>query len=178
MQYQYPIIGGIGVIVVLVAMFAAQQMTVSHTENDIIKTVDKSPTLIKQEQILLDNPDEIKGKIQVTNGVRHLVPLDKIRSGGPPKDGIPSIDDPKFVGADDATFMSDKDTVIGLEINGDTRAYPLSILVWHEIVNDKVGEVPVAVTYCPLCYTNQVFERIIDGKEVAFGTSGKLYNSN
>jgi len=177
-QYQYPIIGGIGVIVVLVAMFAAQQMTASHTENDIIKTVDKASALIKQEQILLDNPDEIKDKIQVTNGVKHLVPLDKIRSGGPPKDGIPSIDDPKFVRADDATFMADTDTVIGLEINGDARAYPLSILVWHEIVNDKVGEVPVAVTYCPLCYTNQVFERTIDEKVVELGTSGKLYNSN
>jgi hypothetical protein len=65
-----------------------------------------------------------------------------------------------------------------LEINGDARAYPLFILVWHEIVNDRVGDVPVAVTYCPLCYTNQVFERIIDRTEVEFGTSGKLYNSN
>jgi len=74
--------------------------------------------------------------------------------------------------------MSDHDTVIGLEINGEAKAYPLFILVWHEIVNDRVGEVPVAVTYCPLCYTNQVFERIIDGKTVEFGTSGKLYNSN
>ena len=68
--------------------------------------------------------------------------------------------------------------VIGLEINGDARAYPLFILVWHEIVNDRVGDVPVSVTYCPLCYTNQVFERIINGNEVEFGTSGKLYNSN
>jgi len=68
--------------------------------------------------------------------------------------------------------------VIGLEINGDLRAYPLSILVWHEIVNDNVGGVPVAITYCPLCFTNQVFERVIDGQEVEFGTSGKLYNSN
>ena len=116
--------------------------------------------------------------IMETNGQKHLIPLDKIKGGGPPKDGIPSIDNPKFSEVPDSEFVSDSDVVIGLEINGDARAYPLFILVWHEIVNDRVGDVPVAVTYCPLCYTNQVFERIIDGNEVEFGTSGKLYNSN
>ncbi len=114
----------------------------------------------------------------ITNGLKHSVPLDKIKSGGPPKDGIPSIDNPKFVEVLGASFILDSDTVIGLEINGEVKAYPLSILVWHEIVNDEVGGTPVAVTYCPLCYTNQVFERIIDGQVVEFGTSGKLYNSN
>ena len=117
-------------------------------------------------------------EILETNGVLHLIPLDKIKGGGPPKDGIPSIDHPKFVSAKNSQFMSDSDTVIGLEINGEVKAYPLFILVWHEIVNDVVGGVPVAVTYCPLCYTNQVFERVIDDKVVEFGTSGKLYNSN
>ena len=117
-------------------------------------------------------------KIMETNGVKHLIPLDKIKDGGPPKDGIPSIDDPVFAEVPDSQFMSDSDTVIGIYINGEARAYPLFILVWHEIVNDTVGGVPVAVTYCPLCYTNQVFERVIDGQEVEFGTSGKLYNSN
>ena len=117
-------------------------------------------------------------KIMETNGVKHLIPLDKIKGGGPPKDGIPSIDDPVFAGVQDSQFMSNSDTVIGLYINGEARAYPLFILVWHEIVNDTVGGVPVAVTYCPLCYTNQVFERVIGGQEVEFGTSGKLYNSN
>ncbi len=116
--------------------------------------------------------------IMETNGIRHSVPLDKIKSGGPPKDGIPSIDEPKFAKISDSHFMSDADTVIGLEINGDAKAYPIFILVWHEIVNDTVGDIPVSVTYCPLCYTNQVFERIIDGQKVEFGTSGKLYNSN
>jgi len=116
--------------------------------------------------------------IMTTNGLKHIVPLDKIRSGGPPKDGIPSIDDPKFATLPDSDFMSSSDIVIGLEINGEAKAYPLFILVWHEIVNDNVGGTPVAVTYCPLCFTNQVFERIINGQEVEFGTSGKLYNSN
>ncbi|MGH9922117.1 MAG: DUF3179 domain-containing protein [Nitrososphaerales archaeon] len=107
-----------------------------------------------------------------------LVPLEKIVSGGPPKDGIPSIDKPKFVSVEEATFMQDGDIVIGLQHNGITKAYPLKILVWHEIVNDEIGGLPVAVTYCPLCFTNMVFERTIDGNVVEFGTSGKLYNSN
>lgn len=106
-----------------------------------------------------------------------IVPLDKIVSGGPPRDGIPSIDRPKFISVEEAG-LEDGEFVLGLSINGDVRAYPLSILVWHEIVNDVVGGEPVAVTYCPLCFTNQVFKRTIDGQVVEFGTSGKLYNSN
>ncbi len=113
-----------------------------------------------------------------TDGVKHLIPLDRIKGGGPPKDGIPSIDNPVFADVQSSQFMSDSDTVIGLDVNGEVKAYPIFILVWHEIVNDNVGGIPVSVTYCPLCYTNQVFERIINGQEVEFGTSGKLYNSN
>jgi len=111
---------------------------------------------------------------------KHIVPLDQIVNGGPPPDGIPSIDNPKFVNIQQAAnFLSDSDLVLGVDINGDVRAYPLSILVWHEIVNDKVGGVPVAVTYCPLCFTNQVFNSTIGSSQVLqFGTSGKLYNSN
>lgn len=110
---------------------------------------------------------------------KHTVPLDQIVSGGPPPDGIPSIDSPKFVSTEDADkFLQDSDFVVGLNVNGDIRAYPLQILVWHEIVNDEVGGIPVAVTYCPLCFTNQVFSRSINGTIVEFGTSGKLYNSN
>jgi len=126
----------------------------------------------------LDDIESLDLVMMETNGVKHLIPLDKIKGGGPPKDGIPSIDNPKFANVSESYFMSDSDTVIGLEINGEAKAYPLFILVWHEIINDRVGDIPVSVTYCPLCYTNQVFERIIDDKEVEFGTSGKLYNSN
>ena len=109
-----------------------------------------------------------------------IVPLDQIVSGGPPPDGIPSIDDPKFVSVQEADeILEDSELVVGLNINGDLRAYPLQILVWHEIVNDNVGGVPVAITYCPLCFTSQVFNRTLeDGNVVEFGTSGKLYNSN
>ena len=112
-------------------------------------------------------------------GSEHVVPLDKIVSGGPPQDGIPSIDNPKFVSLAEADqFLQDADQVVGLDVGGDIRVYPLQILVWHEIVNDIVGGTPVAVTYCPLCFTNQIFNRTVDGRSVEFGTSGKLYNSN
>ena len=125
-----------------------------------------------------EGTETVQTGVMVTNGVKHTVPLDKIVGGGPPPDGIPSIDNPKFAAADEAGFVSDSDLVLGLNINGDARAYPLFILVWHEIVNDRVGGIPVAVTYCPLCYTSQVFERTVGEHNVEFGTSGKLYNSN
>jgi hypothetical protein len=114
------------------------------------------------------------------DATKQIVPLDQIVSGGPPRDGIPSIDNPKFVSTEEASsnFLQGSDLVVGLEINGDVRAYPLKILVWHEIVNDDVGGTHIAVTYCPLCFTSQVFNRTVDGQVVEFGTSGKLYNSN
>ncbi len=112
--------------------------------------------------------------------LNHLVPSDQIVSGGPPPDGIPSIDHPIFTNATDASpWLTDNyDSVIGISLNGDVRAYPLQILVWHEIVNDVVGGVPVAITYCPLCYSTEAFIRQINGTTVQFGTSGKLYNNN
>ncbi len=110
---------------------------------------------------------------------KHIVPLDQIVSGGPPPDGIPSIDSPKFASVNDANkFLGNSDKVVGISINGDIRAYPLQILVWHEIVNDNVDGIPVAVTYCPLCFSIQVFNRTVNNTFLQFGTSGKLYNSN
>jgi hypothetical protein len=121
----------------------------------------------------------VGGEITVTNGVKHIVPLEKLLSGGPPKDGIPSIDYPKFVSAEEAdTFLVGEDLVFGLDFGGAVRAYPALILVWHEIVNDWVKDEPILVTYCPLCYTSVAFERRINGEAVEFGVSGKLYNSD
>ena len=82
-----------------------------------------------------------------------LVPADQIHLGGPPRDGIPSIDRPRFVAAQDADFISDTDRVLGLARNGRSRAYPIAIMNWHEVVNDRVGGESIAVTYCPLCGT-------------------------
>jgi hypothetical protein len=95
-------------------------------------------------------------------------------SGGPPKDGIPSIDEPSFVGSDDAGFLDAGDPVFGVALNGDVKAYPQKILVKHEIVNDRLGDRPVAVTYCPLTGTVQGFER----GSTTFGVSGRLINNN
>ena len=109
----------------------------------------------------------------------HSVPYNEIISGGPPRDGIPPIDDPKFTTFEDAdTWLGGQEPVIALEINGDARAYPLQILTWHEIVNDVVGGVPVAATFCPLCNSAIVFDRRLGGVVYDFGTSGKLRKSD
>ena len=114
-----------------------------------------------------------------TDFTRHAMPYDEILSGGVPKDGIPSIDKPVFVSLDEAAAeIPDSEPVIGLIVNGDARAYPLRILTWHEIVNDEVGGVPVAVTFCPLCNAAIVFDRRLDGAVYDFGTTGKLRNSD
>ena len=102
----------------------------------------------------------------------------EILSGGPSKDGIPSIDNPKFAALKEVSSLGGMEPVIGLEINGDARAYPLRVLIWHEIVNDKIGGTPVTVTYCPLCNSALVFDRRLDGKLLDFGTTGKLRNSD
>ena len=113
-----------------------------------------------------------------TDFSKHSVDLGDIMSGGPPKDGIPSIDEPKFVAVAESKDLAPTEPVVGLTIEGDARAYPLRILTWHEIVNDVVGGVPVAVTYCPLCNSAIVFDRRVDGTATEFGTTGKLRNSD
>ena len=113
-----------------------------------------------------------------TDFSKHSVDLSEIRSGGPSKDGIPPIDDPKFVPLDEASQYSEREPVIALSINGDARAYPLSVLTWHEIVNDEVGGKPVIVTYCPLCNASIVFDGELDGRKLDFGTTGRLRNSD
>ncbi len=120
-----------------------------------------------------------QSEILVTDGTKHSIPLDEIVSGGVPKDGIPSIDNPQFISADKAgEFLVDGDFGIGIEHKDDARFYPFKILVWHEIVNDWVAGDPFAITYCPLCLTGVVFEREIENEPVEFGVSGKLYNNN
>ncbi len=114
-----------------------------------------------------------------TDFSRHSVPFSEILSGGVPRDGIPPLDDPRFTTPEDADrWLGDQEPVIAFELNGDARAYPLQILIWHEIVNDVVGDVPVAVTFCPLCNTAIVFDRTLEGVVYDFGTSGKLRNSD
>ncbi len=113
-----------------------------------------------------------------TDFARAGVAFGEIMSGGPPKDGIPSIDRPQFVSVAEARHMKDVEPVVGLVLAGEARAYPVSVLMWHEIVNDTIGGVPVAVTYCPLCNSAVVFDRRLDGRVLDFGTTGKLRHSD
>ncbi len=107
------------------------------------------------------------------------VDLDAIMSGGPPKDGIPAIDDPAFGPVEAvAGNLAATEPVISVAVAGDARAYPLRVLMWHEIVNDTVGAMPIAVTYCPLCNSGIVFERTVAGEVTTFGTTGKLRHSD
>jgi hypothetical protein len=117
-----------------------------------------------------------------TDFSKSLVDLDEIRSGGPPKDGIPAIDAPRFVSPEQAArWLDPLEPVLLVEVEGEARAYPLQILIWHEIVNDRIAGVPVAVTFCPLCNAGIVFDRRVGGIEggtLDFGTTGKLRKSD
>jgi len=107
-----------------------------------------------------------------------LIDPGEIASGGPPPDGIPAIDEPSFITVDEVDFLADEESVVVLGLDGQTRAYPVQILTWHEIVNDVVAGRPVAVTYCPLCNSALAFERTVGERVLSFGTSGRLYLSN
>ena len=107
-----------------------------------------------------------------------LVPPDEILNGGPGRDGIPSLDNPVFVKAGEAKFLGSKDRVLGIDINGVVRAYPVRILNYHEIVNDSIGGEAIVITYCPLCGSGMAFTSTINGRQLDFGVSGLLYNSD
>jgi thiol-disulfide isomerase/thioredoxin len=114
-----------------------------------------------------------------TDFTKHSVPYGEILSGGPPKDGIPAIDSPKFVSVEEADeWLEPQEPVILVEVSGVAKAYPIQILMWHEIVNDVIGHTPVTVTFCPLCNTGIAFERTFDGQVLDFGTTGRLRLSN
>ena len=144
--------------------------------------VDVEPTgLVEQDP---DFEQELRTARFSTAGWRtdfsfHSVPFSDFLSGGPPRDGIRPLDNPTFVAigqADD--WLTDVEPVISFELNGDQRAYPLQVLIWHEVVNDVVGGVPVTVTFCPLCNSAIVFERTVNELVLDFGTSGNLRNSD
>lgn len=114
-----------------------------------------------------------------TDFSKHSVPYSEILSGGPPKDGIPPIDDPQFVSIAEAdAWLDPREPVALVQVGADVRAYPLQILTWHEIVNDTVGGLPLTITFCPLCNTAIAFERTVDGITLDFGTTGRLRFSN
>jgi len=113
-----------------------------------------------------------------TDWSRIVIDPSEILSGGPPKDGIPALNNPDFVPASEAVWLGEKEPLILIRTAGEDKAYPLQILAWHEIVNDTVGGIPVAVTWCPLCNTTVVFKRETGGRILDFGTTGRLRFSN
>lgn len=123
----------------------------------------------------LSNSTEVE---KTSDGTKYTVHPDKLVQGCPGMDCIPSIDDPGYVPADEADWLDEDARVIGLEIDGETRAYPLSILSRHEIVNDQIEGEPVAVTYCPLCRSGVTYSREVNGEVLEFGVSGKLHEAN
>ena len=115
------------------------------------------------------------GEFPKTDFDNRIVDLSEIMSGGPPRDGIPAVDEPRYTStAQAAEWLDPDEPVIVAEVGGEARAYPLQILIWHEIANDSLGGVPIAVTFCPLCNSAIVFDRRLDGEVLDFGTTGRL----
>ncbi len=129
------------------------------------------------EVVRVDVPSALEDRNDPSFPPPLIDPSDILR-GGPPPDGIPPIDEPAFVDVATAdAYLADREPLVEVEINGDARAYPVQILIWHEIVNDVVGGEPVAVTYCPLCNSAVTFKRTVQDRLNSFGTSGSLFNS-
>jgi hypothetical protein len=140
------------------------------------------PVLVTVPQI------ESSGAVDVPSGLRSpedpshpepLVDSARVRSGGPPPDGIPPIDDPRFEPADTVGWLEDREPVLVIDVDGEARAYPIQIMTWHELVNDTFGDRPVTVSYCPLCNSAVAYDRRLPSQDLIldFGTSGRLYNS-
>jgi hypothetical protein len=107
------------------------------------------------------------------------VSLDQFASGGPPRDGIPPLDTPRFLDvASGNRYLKPRQPILAMQVSGQARAYPLQIMIWHEIANDTLGGVPISVTYCPLCNSATVFDRRVGGRTLRLGTTGKLRNSD
>ncbi len=162
---------------------APNDPTIEEIEKELEKLKELTPEelgttsgVFEEEIILLEQPQDI----MITDGTKHSVPLEEILAGGPVKDGIPPIDNPKFISVEDAeNFLNDDEPGIAISFDGVDRFYPFQILVWHEIVNDTLPDGRrILVTYCPLCFSGIVFDPVVQNERVEFGTSGKLWNSN
>lgn len=127
---------------------------------------------------LAQNPF-LKAQWPNTDFAKSTVDMTEIRSGGPGKDGIPAVDNPTFLRVEGERRLGDREPVMSVEIKGEVpRAYPIRYFMVHEIVNDVIGGVPVAITFCPLCNSGVVFDRRVAGKVLSFGVSGNLRNSD
>ncbi len=169
----------VSVVVTLAALLLLAACGGSATRRHV--TDGSAPAPVVLEGVRAGPEEDVPSALDDMQDPRLPKPLvDPIRviSGGPPPDGIPAIDDPRFEAASDVTWLEDAEAVLAVELGGQSRAYPVQIMVWHEIVNDTLRGVPVAVTYCPLCNSALAFDRRVGKRLVTFGTSGKLYLSD
>jgi len=125
-----------------------------------------------------EDPRFLTSAPSAVGGGEWLIDQDLVFDGGPGKDGIPSVDNPKFTNASDVDFLSGNDLILGVRVGDDIHAYPHPILDWHEIVNDEIGGLKYALTYCPLTGTGAGGSRRVNGRETTFGVSGLLFDSN
>jgi hypothetical protein len=147
---------------------------------DSVTESSSSPTALLTPTLLPEEPPPTRAESEFTTDFsKHSVPYSEIFSGGPPKDGIPPIDAPQFIPVNEAdAWLEDREPVVFVQVGNDARAYPIQILIWHEIVNDVVGNEPLIVSFCPLCNTAIAFKRTFDGEVLDFGTTGRLRYSN
>jgi hypothetical protein len=156
---------------------AAPATTVTDADADAIVTTTSQPAAEPAIGVLPEGPSALDTST-ADEFPPPLVDPAEIISGGPPPDGIPPIEDPVFIDVSSAlTDLDPSEAVVALEIDGDARAYPVQVMIWHEIVNDTVGGVPVSITYCPLCNSAVSYRREIRGIQTTFGTSGRLFSS-
>lgn len=146
--------------------------TTSGTTGTTLPSVESSPP-----EVTVSGLDIWSRGFTIDGEPEPLVDLGEIRSGGPPPDGIPPIDEPMYLAVDDVDFLTDNEPVLAFELDGDARAFPVQIMTWHEIVNDTIGGTPVTISYCPLCNSAIAYERRFGDRVLDFGTSGLLWNS-
>lgn len=171
------------VLVILLVLSACRQVPAagtpaitSNAPTGISAPPDKSvtPTVVPDEPPPARATSEFK-----TDFSKHSVPYREILSGGPPKDGIPALKDPQFVSVSEAdSWLKPLEPVILVQVGKDAKAYPIQVLIWHEIANDTVGGEPLVVTFCPLCNTAIAFKRTVNGQVLDFGATGRLRYSN
>jgi hypothetical protein len=171
------LIAGSGAAVIVDELESAQSEEILAEETSTTESRGNEVNIFTED----DRPEQLRRLTQAwnTNWNLHTISYDEILSGGPPRDGIRSIDDPQFISPEAAAaWLADNEPVIALDLNGDARAYPLSIITWHEIVNDEVGGIPAVVTFCPLCNSALAFDSRVGDQTFEFGVSGLLRNSD
>jgi len=157
-------------------------------EDDAVESATKTGTSEVEEKATMSPNENLSDNESPPTGAQrefttdfsiHSVDFDEILSGGPSKDGIPAVDNPQFISVEAADqWLDPREPVIKVSINQAVKAYPIQILMWHEIVNDSLGGTPIVVSFCPLCNTAIVFDRTVEGEVLDFGTTGRLRYSN